>query len=185
MSNYAYNILISRIDEGGEQDVLIDRDITADEAINAILNQKHSDAGAPEKVEAKLEPTVPVLAEKKATRVYERKVNYDMNEVKDDVISGMTVPAIAAKHNVTNQIIYNIRLKMKKAGEWGPEIKEEQVAAGSMNDELAMCLSNEEKVTVMLKHGMTPDDVYKRMHDFMTDREFREAVEAYDGAMLE
>ena len=199
MSNYAYNILISRIDEGGEQQILLERDITADEAIDAILDSKlrsheiemqNLEAVHALDVATEPEPThpvpyeIPAPKEKTAAGSYERKLSYNLEAVQDDVTAGMSVLDIAAKHKIQKQIVYNIRAKMKKAGELKPEQEledeeEEPSEAEAMNNELVNCKSNDEKVRVMLRHGMTSSDVYKKMHDYMTEREFTDAVEDY------
>ena len=190
MSNYAYNILISRIDEEGENKILLDQDITADQVIEAILDQRYSDSVEPKPVENEVktepEPTAPVPAEKPtpkkkpAKESKKRKTSYDIQAVKDDVNAGMSVADIAAKHKIPKQAVYNARMKMKTAGDHSPEVEELQAQALNMNEEMANCKDNHEKVIIMLRHGMQPGKVYNLMHDYMTDQEYRQAVTEYE-----
>lgn len=121
-----YAITIIRFGEDDEQEVLLDKWVTADETIDLLvqlqsasdspLDSEEEAAEVEEDVEEVIEeeePTQPAQPAKKS-----RAVNYDREAMVADVKAGvLTTAQISEKYGINLNVIYQVRNKLKKQSE--------------------------------------------------------------------
>jgi hypothetical protein len=121
-SNYTYNILISRIDEEGSQDILIDQDISADQAIEEVLRLKvtcseedeteqEEETSASDEQEEEEEEPEPEKPKRGPRAVW------DKERAKELINAGKKAGEIADEVGASVGSIYQLKTDMKKAGE--------------------------------------------------------------------
>lgn len=164
---YDYNLTLTRTDQEGEQLILLDKDITADEAIEMMLANQGKEEEVDEFKDYTLVHHEPETKNKPAPGKKGKVVDYDKEAVKADIKAGkLSTKDIAYTHGITDGMVYQIKSQMKKAGELdGDKPKVQSVT------------SNEDRVKNMVRDGDSDAEIYAVMHDFMTDAEFRVAID--------
>jgi len=125
-NKYSYNVLLQRIDEEGLTVQLIDRDLTADDAINLMLHIQEEVPTIEEdtiseevNIEYSEETSAPIelqepLPKKKQPKTKEKPHLEDARRL---IKEGKETGEIAKELGVTTSRIYQLRYKMKKDGD--------------------------------------------------------------------
>lgn len=133
---YAYNIMVVRYDEDGNQEELIDRDLTADQAIDMMLYVNEAVPaveihGVPgqERPDMVIEDEVDE-EDKESSDDDEpaprgRQASWDKDRAKEMILDGEKAGDIADKVGAPIGSIYQLKSDMKKAGELENQGKDE------------------------------------------------------------
>lgn len=118
MSRNTYAVTVTRWDENEEVTVIVDRYITADQAIDLMIqvNAMEEEAEVETDEEEEAEEEAQKSKETPAKRGGTRKPTYDKDAMIADIHSGMPVAEIAAKYGVTTATVYQTKSKAKQEG---------------------------------------------------------------------
>jgi len=193
---YKYAITIYRFNDDDTQETLIDRYITADQAIDAVIFSNNLDVEETEPVhsdeeEVEEEPEIegynaPIKGsmgtlpkerfgfEPKAAQAAKPKSEegFDVQAVKVAIKGGNKPKDIAELYGISTQTVYQLKSKMKKEGELGDESQEDS----SEEKKPHVIPTHAQKIKYMVNAGESDATIYAAMHDLMTDAEFREAL---------
>lgn len=170
MEDTTYRLVVyrSRADEENataSRETLIERTLTADEVIEMMRPTQ-----AEPEVESKAEKKKDVVKQIKKKNVTvsvdidapkKRKTSYDRDAIVEDINRGLKVDEIAHRHGVTVSVVKNVRFLYAKKGD---------APKASSNP-------NKDKIRRLHQGGASEAEIYSAMHDFMTDGEFRKALE--------
>jgi len=167
-----YSVTVIRWD-GDNQEELVDAYITADQAIDLMLQIQAMPEETEEEEIEEVEEEIPTEEPKQVVKKAEKKnmgrqANYDKEAVKVDIQNGIRPSDIANTHGVPVGTVYQLKSQMKKDGEL-LEVTEQK--------EDVVDNHPKSRVKRMVKSGDTDTEIYNAMHDFMTDIELREAIE--------
>lgn len=178
---YSYNILLSRIDEDGNQIILLDRDITADQAIAMMIEERAKAEKEPE-IEGYNTPIKgPIGSEdfgfepavrpkvKKSVDIPQRETSYNKDLVKSDIKAGLKPKEIADTHGLSVNMVYQIKAEMKKNGELAATKSKHMTEDGVLQ-------VHQDAVDLMVSQGKDDQDIFNAMHDVMTQDELTKAI---------
>lgn len=97
-----------------------------------------------------------------------RRPRYDKDLMRQAFKDGESTEQIAKKFRLTTATVYQIKSKMKKAGELDDEEE---------TPDLPVDNHPNARVKRMVADGETDQAIYNVMHNFMTDEQFRKAIE--------
>ncbi len=156
-----YKIQIIKVDEELDEYILSEQEVTADEAIEYILQVQS--AGQEEEIEEGPEPALPPAT----SSGRRRRREYDREEMEQDVAAGLLkVKEIAEKHGVSEPTVYSVKKKMKEASKPSEKYKAPSDKPWYFED-----------VLNMLKDEFGEQEIYNRMSSRITDTQFREAID--------
>lgn len=181
MSQPKYSVTIMRHTDNDEVTELVDKWITADQAIELLVKaQEMAEYTIQVHHEDEFKDYTPVHHEEEPEKKEElpdniaklkkhtgRKASYDKDAVKKDIKAGIKPGDIATKYGITAATVYQIKSKMKNE-----EDEEEQPES----DDVPVDNHPKARVKRMVAAGETDQAIYNVMHDFMTDEQFREAI---------
>lgn len=156
-----YNITLVRLEDGNEVAELESRDITADQAIDLLIHLRELDTlsseTAPEEseqeeeVEEEPEPVPDPNDEPAAEKTGGKRptYDYDLDAVLTDLRDGIKPKAVAEKHDIPVQTVYNIKHRFKD------EIEPESYEA---SDEAPVTEYAEKKRGFFLKSKTEPSE---------------------------